>query len=708
MARRDAATAISIERFFQFSLLGLVASGYLAVAGSGYLDTPTMALTAAGLILRALLVCGWVRLELSERWVTVVTMAYSGFYLLDYFVLSRTFLGATVHLLFFLAVMKVLTSKNSRDYLYTAVIAFLELLAAAIVSASFNFFVFLALYLLFAVAALSSAEIRRCLADAAVAPRGRAQEFHPRLGALTALITLGILMLTAGLFFLLPRTADAALSRLVSHRIYLPGFSNHVSLGEIGEIKTSSRPILHIRIFSAERLGSLKWRGGGLTTFDGKAWSNSTVGPDRIPADRGHVTLLPPGERRAGRHITYDVDLNALDNETLFFAGTPEGVDIPDPFLMRDAGGSLRLGQRPSEGFRYEAYSLLEDPPETALAGWASPPLPEPDRRRNLELPVSLDARVANLARTWAASGVTDLERARAIERHLRSDYGYTLTLPSQEVADPLAYFLFTRRRGHCEYFASAMAVMLRTLGMPARLATGFQGGIYNPLTDLWLVRASDAHAWVEAWIPGYGWSTFDPTPPDPELHSFGIAARIGLYLDAAETFWREWVVSYGPSRQGTLADRLEQSARHLGMGWFDTLSGAGTGWNLHFTFWLKRFGWRWGMFLLAAISACLTIPYLTGLLRVRRRVSRVRKGRAVTGDATLLYQRMLAIVKHRGYQKPGWFTPAEFAASLPRDPLGQRVTEFTVTYNALRFGGRTEVAPRLSMLLDELEKQVP
>jgi len=79
-------------------------------------------------------------------------------------------------------------------------------------------------------------------------------------------------------------------------------------------------------------------------------------------------------------------------------------------------------------------------------------------------------------------------------------------------VADPLAYFLFTRKQGHCEYFASAMTVMLRTAGIPARLATGFQSGVYNPITDFWLVRASDAHAWVEAWIPGRGWTTFDPT----------------------------------------------------------------------------------------------------------------------------------------------------------------------------------------------------
>ena len=86
--------------------------------------------------------------------------------------------------------------------------------------------------------------------------------------------------------------------------------------------------------------------------------------------------------------------------------------------------------------------------------------------------------------------------------------------------------------------------------------------------------------------------------------------------------------------------------------------------------------------------------------------MKRVRRGQATAGDATLLYQRMLDLLKRRGYQKPAWFTPAEFAKSLPPSQLGTAVTEFTVKYNALRFGRRTEVAPRLSTLLDELERQ--
>src|SRR6185369_2408054 len=259
MPRQDAGAAVSVERFFQFSLLGLVASGYLAVAGSGYLDTPTIALTTAGLVLRGVLICGLVRFDLSDRLTTIVTIAYAAFFGADYFLLSRDFLAATVHLLFFLAVMKILTAKSNRDYLYTAVIAFLELLAAAILSVNFNFFLFLAMYLLFAIAALTSGEIRRSIDRSTVTARSGLKSFYPRLGVLSALVTLGILTLTAGLFFILPRTAEAAFSRLIAHRVFLPGFSNQVSLGDIGEIKTSSRPVMHIRISSAQPVGPMKW-----------------------------------------------------------------------------------------------------------------------------------------------------------------------------------------------------------------------------------------------------------------------------------------------------------------------------------------------------------------------------------------------------------------------------------------------------------------
>jgi transglutaminase-like putative cysteine protease len=143
------------------------------------------------------------------------------------------------------------------------------------------------------------------------------------------------------------------------------------------------------------------------------------------------------------------------------------------------------------------------------------------------------------LDREWTASDTAPIDQAREIERHLRKDYTYSLSLLKSEVSDPLAHFLFERKAGHCEYFASAMAVMLRTIGIPSRVVTGFQSGIYNPISGWQVIRASDAHSWVEAFLPRRGWTTFDPTPPDPNGAQISLATKLALFMDAAETFWQ-------------------------------------------------------------------------------------------------------------------------------------------------------------------------
>jgi hypothetical protein len=693
-----------VERFFQFALLGLVASGFLAVAGSGYLDLPTIALTGAGLALRGLTIAGLPRLEFSDRAVTVVTAIYAAFFLLDCFLLSRELLAAAVHLAFFLAIMKVLTAKAGRDYAYLAAIAVIELLAAALLSIDLKFFLALALYLLFAIAALTSAEIRRSVERAAATTaRDGLRRFHPRLALLVASIALGILALTAAMFFVLPRTADAALSRFARHALF-PGFAGQVNLGLTGKIETNSRPVMHVRIFGNAPSGALRWRGSAQADFDGWRWSNPDARKARIPVEDGQADLGRDVFER-GRHLEYHVTFDAIEADTLFFAGVPEKVDLRSPYLVRTEGAGYSLDYPIPQGFYYDAYSVLESPPESSPPLFPPPVLRLVDRERYLQLPARLDPRIPALARAMAEPATTDLEQARAIEERLRRDYGYTLRLPSRESADPLADFLFTRKEGHCEYFASAMTVMLRTAGIPARIVTGFLGGEYNPITDLWVVRASDAHSWVEAWIPGFGWTTFDPTPPGPDSRSFAFVTTLGLYLDAAQTFWQNWVVGYDVGRQGTLADRMEQGARGTGIRWYGAAAAVESAWRTFREAMTRRVMIFLGAAMGAALWIWLAAPPLVRLLRMRRRVERVRRGQADVGDATLLYRRMLHVLKRRGFQKPAWYTPVEFADSLPHGAVAAAVTEFTSAYNELRFGGRTGAAPRLSLLLDELER---
>ena len=130
---------------------------------------------------------------------------------------------------------------------------------------------------------------------------------------------------------------------------------------------------------------------------------------------------------------------------------------------------------------------------------------------------------------------VRPYDKAVAIERFLRSRYAYTLKLSGKPGDDPLAHFLFETHAGHCEYFASAMTIMLRTLGIPSREVNGFLPGEYNDLAGDYIVRASDAHSWVEVYFPGTGWVTFDPTPAAIENFGSFVAARSVRRLDGTD-----------------------------------------------------------------------------------------------------------------------------------------------------------------------------
>jgi len=703
MKRSGATAAASIERFFQISLLVLISGGALSAAVCGWWNAPTLALTAAAVAWRAARLTG-ARPSPPPAVVGAIALVWCSYSLIDAWKGPHGFFAAAIPLLYLLAAARLLVGKSDREGLQVGLLCFAALPAEAIDSAGPGFFLALACFVPSAVAALAATEILRSLEGAAA--QAPARRLAPRVAVLAGSAAACILLLAAGLFFLLPRTADAARQWKASQRPRLDGFSTRITLREIGELKASSRPILHITVFSPRPVAGLKWRGGLLTTFDGRQWTDPEPAPPLAGGTAGHFTLVPSAERQPGEHISYDVELEPADSTALFFAGVPESLDLRGLAVLRGSNGLPRLARRPLGVFRYSAYSRLEARPDQSPVAYPAAPLGPADAARGLQLPASLDPRIRELARLWVDGAASDLGRARAIETRLRTSYGYTLELPPARTADPLANFLFVRRRSHCEYFASAMAVMLRTVGIPSRLATGFESGVYNPLTGQWLMRASDAHAWVEAWLAGRGWTTFDPTPPGPSRDAPAALAGFALYLDAARTFWSRWVVNFDPSRQGALADRFDEAARVAGIRWFDSLWDTGNNWEHRAAAWLRRFGPWLAAAVLFAVGLRMFGPHAVGAVRLRLRVWRARRRPASTRDATLLYQRMLAIVERRGYRKPPWFTPDEFAASLPPGALGATVAEFTVAYNALRFGRRAPDRPRISTLLEELSRR--
>jgi transglutaminase-like putative cysteine protease len=503
-------------------------------------------------------------------------------------------------------------------------------------------------------------------------------------------VTAGILTITAGLFFLLPRTASVALRGLARHNYHLTGFSNSVRLGEVGELQLDSRTIMRVKPYEGVQLPlGLKWRGMSLSRFDGRTWTASYRGQE-LKTRRGVVQVATDAERRShGRTILYRVDLSPVDSDALFIAGIPEFLNVGVPRLMQMPGGAYRLGFVPPDTIRYEVSSALG----TQFAP-GNHTLSTSERDEYLQVP-HLDPRIPDLARSWMGTGDA-LDRVKSLERHLRRDLAYSLKLPSKTPADPLADFLFTRKQGHCEYFASSMAVMLRTQGIASRVVNGFAGSTYNPVSDLYMIRASDAHSWVEAFVDGQGWMTFDPTPSVPLANAASIATTIGYYLDAADTFWQEWVLNYDLARQFILGATIELGLRD--MAW---LLNPGTP-NL------PQLNRRTIATYVAPVILLLLAISMLGTfgrswlesLRSMWHYRRIDAATAKPSDAAILYEHMLRIMKKRGYEKPAWFTPREFASTV-----GQAaVNDFTDSYNSLRYGGDPSAAERMKQILQELD----
>ncbi|MGH9563552.1 MAG: transglutaminaseTgpA domain-containing protein, partial [Terracidiphilus sp.] len=317
------------------------------------------------------------------------------------------------------------------------------------------------------------------------------------------------------------------------------------------------------------------WRGIVLTNFDGKHWFTPPWTKEVIRATPDGEYQFPFAELRGGQLIPlrYTVLMEPTATDAIFAAprvadlrgrfsesiSRPGGLPVPG-FLLRDPTGSIFNPAHNAATSRYEVLSLLPVVDRMELRKDPSD-FPQQIRDVYLQLPPHLDPRIRRLATAIASHSHNEYDRISAISLYLDRNYRYTLNLQGPAPADPLANFLFVSRAGHCEYFASALTIMLRTLGVPARYVTGFAPGEYNDVAGDYIVRASDAHAWVEVYFSGYGWLTFDPTPAGNEKPS-GLFDRVGLYWDWFQYNWGEWVVNYDFSHQ-MLLGRNVNTASH-------------------------------------------------------------------------------------------------------------------------------------------------
>jgi hypothetical protein len=617
--------------------------------------------------------------------------------------------------------VKIFSIRRDRDYLYLALLSFLEVLAASVLTADALFLAAFTVFLVIAVNTFVALEMLRSSRQAAV--RARDSLAGPRRATRALLfsscaLVLGIMLLGTILFFAIPRATAGYLSAFAPTNPVVTGFSNEVNLGRIGEIQQLSTVVMYVQVPGGKRAGmALKFRGVALGLFDGQRWSNPAQDVQLLPRISSQFDLAPlyrrwddvmiPARGRGPVYmLRYRVLMEPIGNNVFFLAPKPQMLAGPYRAVMADPGGAIRNQDRDHIISSYEAVSILEqrDSRELRRAGTEYPAEIE---LRYLQIPKHFDPRVRALAEQIAARAPTPYDKAQALESYLRTTYGYTLQLPAVPPPDPVAHFLFERKQGHCELFASAMTVMLRALNIPARLVNGFNGGEFNPLTGSYVIRARDAHSWVEAFFPGSGWVTFDPTPVDLNAAPGGAWHRFLLYVDAGREFWRDWIVNYDFSHQRSLTISAMTRGRstadslrfQLMRRYFALLADARQIYER-----VRRAPVPWT----ATTAAILALILLAvNSRRGWRALAELRAGRrperAPQTSASFWYARLLKHLGRRGWRKLPAQTAADFAATIGDPELKLAVCDFTTHYQRARFAGSAADAQRLPELFEQI-----
>jgi transglutaminase-like putative cysteine protease len=697
---------MTFDRYFKAISYCLIGSGFAAVAATGGLEEIPVALFSAVFIAGLFIDTARLRRILPKWLFKYLALMYLPFFAMDYRLLSRSLFTAILHLIMFAAAAKLLTLSKDRDYLLLYLLSFAALLVASVLTVNMVFLLCLLIFLFSGIGALILFEMRRSNArmqseaevQPFVAPK-KAQEtglelFSPFPARFFSVIVIGItLLILAGaipLFFLLPRTTLGMYRRPSGNTRFISGFSDRVELGQIGRIKQSDAVVMRVKtsVPPSELPSDLKWRGLAFDYFDGRSWKRSDRTRRTIPAQGWYYKLENSAQGTDWINQTFFIE--ALSTNVVFAAHKALAVSRDVGLLQRDSTGSLYTAQHLKKKLRYFAVSDPIRPDPANISDLE--PIPPEILHTYLQLPAE-DPRIAELARQVTKTVEGRYAKARALEQYLRSHYAYSLVLGGiQGGKDPLAVFLFDVRKGHCEYFASAMTVMLRQIGIPARLVNGFHIGEYNRIGNNWIVRQYNAHTWVEAYFPPYGWIEFDPTPADPQHPRTAFARMLSDLSDAIDLWWWEGVVNYDSSKQYRLLNTFHARAYDfqnsvqsmLARAYERGRTAAASLYPSSLALTLSR-NWFWGLLWSLAVFALLLIR------PVRRRIwGRARRALCWSNSKALaasFYTEALELLEAHGMKRSLGQTPMEFARSLGSHPAGASVLALTRMYNAVRFG---------------------
>lgn len=460
-----------------------------------------------------------------------------------------------VDLLLLLLATEALRSLETANDARLHALAFALLLAATAYRPGVVFAVAFVGYVGSATVALVLGHLRR-----EVQAHGR-DDLHVSRGFVlgTGALSSVVLLASAVVFLAFPRVSQGWSGRSPVPAPSMAGFSESVALGSHGaRILPNPDVILRVEFPDGvpEDPEGLYFRGRSYDRFDGIRWIRSRS----LPPATAPVAWYR--ERWGGEEITQRIYAAPLESRVLF--GVHPTLDVVPESRMQPAldgsGDLVYWGRGPPA---YTVHSVSGRPSAADLR--ASPPGGyTPARGFYLQLPSVLSPRVGALADSLLA-GVEDRhDRIQVLLAWFRQEFFYTTELPASARETSVEHFLFERKEGHCEYFATGLTVLLRAAGIPSRVVNGFLGGRWNDVGGYLAVTGNQAHAWVEVWFPGLGWVPFDPTPPG-EVGAAAGAGRLAFgrfLLDGLQHRWGKWILDYSGSRQ---TDLLERASGFLG-----------------------------------------------------------------------------------------------------------------------------------------------
>jgi hypothetical protein len=646
----------------------MVGTGVAALYGAGLIGP-----VGAALVVVAILV-GWGHEQARERgavrpllgWSLVATAAVA--VTVDLFYLAYSLLDGMVHLLLFLILLRLFVRRGLKDLRDAGLLSFFMLVAAAAISFNPSFLFVFVLFLMLGTSMLMLNHVVTELDQAGqrgtTGPTPRRVFFHGPLTRVSLVAAAITFSLAGGLFFIIPRVGQAALPLRAQVGRMVTGFSDRVDLGSFGDIENDHTVVMRVYLTDERvdpaRLTTLRWRGVAFDHFDGITWSG-------MSAPRRFLRREAAGDFGVGLPETgtpvlrQEIYLEPIGTDALFGAPRVLRMELRAPALVVDDMGGLSTSHAPAR-LHYLVESEVESPDRRARA---MATLSSAERVRYLQLP-ALSPEVAQLAHEVRAGALDPQTTAERISAHLSTSYRYSLALKRQTSRPPLEEFLFVRRSGNCEYFAAALAVMLRSEGIPSRVVAGFQQGEWNPYGRYFMVRLSDAHSWVEAHIDGRGWVTFDPSPRGETIVET-LPGSMSAYFDAARMRWYRYVVNWSLRDQVQIAQAVHRQATDFRLG-----------------FSLPRQWWSRSTLLVGAGVAGF------GLLAWLVRRTGPARGRSGGGPSMpAFYGRALRLLARRGVYPGASETARQFAsrveaAAPERAEAFARITEH---YERTRFG---------------------